>query len=122
MNTLVDFRFSKGILYKAVEGIITKDLIFQSWNKVFDTIDTSHEIRGVIIDCSKGHFDIPVSMFTEVITFYKNLFDMHCNSRVAVITNNPGDAVLSILLESAVTYSNTKTFSTIEAAELWLIK
>jgi len=115
------FNSSLGILFKTYYGLITIEDIESSWNFAFKNDLIPKEIKGFILDYRNSNFDIRTDRYTAIADFYKKHIDIFGNFKIAILTAEPRDIVIPILVESLDEGYSSRPFSTIEAAIDWVL-
>lgn len=124
MQNKVQFEFDADtkIFYKSIKGVITLDDIKNSWREVVKKELMPDSIVGFILDYRKAHFDMNSHDFDNVAKYYSTNKAFFKGKQIAVITNDPKDIVLPMLLEKMHNCFEIHPFSTMEAAVEWLKK
>ncbi|MDA3928671.1 MAG: hypothetical protein PF541_06895 [Prolixibacteraceae bacterium] len=115
------FDNSLGILFKTYYGSITIDDIESSWKYAFENGLIPKEKKGFILDYRNSNFNIKIEEHIAIAYFYKKHIDIFGNYKIAIITHDPKDIVVPILVESQDDGYRSKPFSTLEAAIEWVL-
>ena len=115
------FNSSLGILFKTYYGLITIEDIESSWNYAFKNDLIPKKIKGFILDYRNSNFNIRTDRYTAIADFYKKHIDVFGNFKIAILTAEPRDIVIPILVESLDEGYSSRPFSTIEAAIDWVL-
>jgi len=115
------FNNSLGILFKTYYGLITIEDIESSWKYAFDKGLIPKEKKGFILDYRNSNFNLKIKEHISIANFYKKHIDIFGNSKIAIITEDPRDIVVPILVESNDDGYSSKPFSTLEAAIAWIL-
>ena len=110
-----------GILYKYYYGSITLEDIFSSWDYAINNNLIPKETKGFISDYRKASFEINLSEYSRIADYFKKHLDIFGNKRIAVITQNPKDAVIPDLVETKDEGYLSRPFYTPEAAVQWVL-
>lgn len=111
-----------GILVKEYIGAIGVDQIKESWKYAFRQNLIPPDVKGFILDYRKANFNIKDIEYLEIPKFYKEHLDIFGNQRIAIITENSKDVVIPMLVTSWDEGYQSKAFTTIEAARLWVLR
>jgi len=115
------FDESTRILYNYYYGQITIDDIYSSWEYVISKHLIPEKTKGFIVDYRKATFNVKVREYSKISDYYKNHLDVFRNYKIAMITQNPKDIIVPLLVESKDEGYFTKTFFTEEAAVEWIL-
>ncbi|HSQ47392.1 MAG TPA: hypothetical protein VLM44_10810 [Lutibacter sp.] len=115
------FNDSLGILFKTYYGFITIDDIEASWEYAFENDLIPKEKKGFILDYRNSNFNVKIEEHILIAKFYKKHIDIFGNYKIAIITENPRDIVIPMLVEVHDEGYYSKPFSTVEAAINWIL-
>lgn len=115
------FNSSLGILFKTYYGLITIEDIESSWEYAFENNIIPKENKGFILDYRNSHFDIPIENYKAIPNFYKKNLDVFGNQKIAIITLEPKDTVVPVLVAMEDDGYASRPFSTMEAAIAWVL-
>jgi len=115
------FNNSLGILFKTYYGLITIEDIESSWEYAFENGLIPKEKKGFILDYRNSNFNIKINEHTLIANFYKKHINIFGNYKIAIITEEPRDIVIPMLVESQDEGYSSKPFSTLEAAIAWIL-
>ncbi|HEY9169428.1 MAG TPA: hypothetical protein VIN72_08070 [Lutibacter sp.] len=123
MEKKFEFNFSKslGILFKTYYGPITIEDIESSWNYAFENGLIPKVKKGFILDYRNSNFNMKIEDHTMIVNFYQKHIDIFGNYKIAILTENPKDIVIPILVESKDEGYRSRPFSTLEAAIAWIL-
>ncbi|MGQ1947065.1 hypothetical protein ACT3CD_08215 [Geofilum sp. OHC36d9] len=116
-----EFDRSTGILYKYYYGLIGVEDIESSWEYAFENNLIPKEIKGFILDYRKSNFNIKIERHISIAGFYKKHLDVFGNKKIAIITQNPRDIVIPILVKKEDKGYHSRPFSTVESAIKWVL-
>ncbi len=116
-----EFDHSTGILYKYYYGPITIGDLTSSWEYAFENNLIPEEVKGFILDYRSANFKIDVEAHSEIADFYKKHLEVFGNFKIAIITEEPRDVVIPILVENKDEGYSSRPFSTLEAAIKWVL-
>ncbi|MFA9389451.1 MAG: hypothetical protein ACERKD_06570 [Prolixibacteraceae bacterium] len=109
------------VLYKYYYGAIGIDDIASSWKYAFDNKLIPKDTRGFILDYREANFKIEIDEHTAIADFYRNHLEVFGNKKIAILTNDPKDVVIPVLVESIDDGYISKPFSTMNAALNWVL-
>jgi len=115
------FSNSTKILTKTYFGSITIEDIESSWEYAFENELIPKEKKGFILDYRNSNFKINIREYMAISDFYKKHIDVFRNYKIAVITEDPSDIVIPLLVETQDQGYKSKAFSTVEAAINWVL-
>lgn len=115
------FNSSKCILFKYYYGSITIADIKSSWEHAFENNIIPKDTKGFILDFQNATFEIEIDEHIEIADFYKNHIDIFGDIKIAMLSNEPRDVAILILVESKNDGYYSKPFSTVEAATRWVL-
>jgi len=115
------FSNSTKILTKTYFGSITIEDIESSWEYAFENELIPKEKKGYILDYRNSNFKINIREYMAISDFYKKHIDVFRNYKIAVITEDPSDIVIPLLVETQDQGYKSKAFSTVEAAINWVL-
>ncbi len=123
MNKKFRFQFdnSLGILFKYYYGSISIKDIESSWTYAFENDILPRDIKGFILDYRNSNFNLKINEHTAISDFYKKHLDIFGNCKIAILTNDPMDIVIPILVSKEDEGYNSKSFSTLDAAIRWVL-
>ena len=117
----IQFSPSLGIFFKHYYGIISLEDIRSSWEQIFYTDLIPSETKGFVVDYRNAVMNIPPGQHARIAEYYKEHLEVFNNRKIAVLTENPQNVVISILVESKDEGYQSKPFSTMEAAVRWVL-
>jgi len=115
------FDSSLRIMFKTYYGQITIEDIESSWEYAFKNDLIPKENKGFILDYRNSNFNIKTDRYSAIADFYKKHLDIFGNFRIAILTENPNDIVIPMLVESQDDGYSSRPFSTVEAAISWVL-
>ena len=123
MNDKFEYQFDSalGIFYKFYVGKITLEDIISSWKYAFKNNLIPKETKGFIVNYKNAKLNMKINEYVGIANFYKNNLDVFGNYKIGIITTNPKDIVIPILVESIDQGYESKPFSTNEAAIEWVL-
>ena len=123
MDEKFSFHFSSslGIFFKHYYGNITLDDIYSSWKYVIDNHLIPSETKGFILDYRDATLDFPPKQHSAISDFYKSHLEVFGNLKIAILTDNPQNVVVSVLVESEDEGYHSRPFTTMQAAIVWVL-
>lgn len=115
------FNNSLSILFKTYYGPITIEDIESSWVYAFENNIIPKVKKGFILDYRNSNFNIEIEDHILIANFYKKHIDIFGNYKIAILTENPKDIVIPILVEAKDEGYSSRPFSTLEAAIEWIL-
>ena len=97
-NCRYEFDKATGILFKYYYGKITIDDIADSWNKAIKEGLIPPETKGFILDYRKAAFDFDISEYEKIPEYYRQHLNIFGGTKIAIITENPKDIVVPVLV------------------------
>jgi hypothetical protein len=119
-----DYRFdSKNkILYKYYYGEISITDITTSWDYAIQNKLIPEGTLGFILDYTHATFQIKISEYNQIPLYYKQHPEHFFGHRIAIITNNPADTVITMLVKEKDAGYESQPFATEEAAQRWVLQ
>jgi len=112
---------ANGIMYKLYFGSISIEDIISSWEYAFVNNLITKETKGFILDYRHATFNMQVERYTDIADFYKKNIHVFRNHKFGILTNNPQNVVIPMLVETKDDGYFSKPFSTLEAALQWVL-
>lgn len=124
MQSKVKFKFDPDtkIFYKCTKGVVTLADVKRSWKEVVKKDLMPDSIAGFILDYREAHFEMDCHDFEKVGKYFNANKAFFKGKQIAVITSDPKDIVLPMLLEKMHNCSEVHPFTTMTAAIEWLKK
>lgn len=124
MEKKFEYHFNKslGILFKTYYGAITIADIESSWEYAFENGLIPNDKKGFILDYRNSNFNINLEDHEAIANFYKKHIDVFGNYKIAILTDNPKDIVVPILVESKDEGYSSRPFTTLKAAIAWILR
>lgn len=115
------FDSSLCILFKTYYGLVTIEDINASWEYAFENDLIPKEKIGFVLDYRNAHFNIDAKRHSEIADFYKKHIDIFGGYNIAIVTQEPKDIVIPVLVEMHDNGYTSRPFSTLEAAIAWVL-
>lgn len=113
--------YPESILIRRFQNEVKVSEIINSWNKLIISNKITPNLKGVINDLNCCSLQMNMDSFNKLITFLLNNEVFH-RIKLAVISNSPKNIVFPMMAELKASKLNIRTFSTIKAATLWIMK
>lgn len=110
------------ILFKYYHGLIDFEDITTSWEYAFENDLIPKDVKGFVLDYRDSHFNIKAKEFLAISNFYKKHLDIFGNLKIAIITEDPNDIVIPMLLKTEDEGYSSRPFSTMESAIYWVLR
>ncbi|HYQ57902.1 MAG TPA: hypothetical protein VEP89_11215 [Draconibacterium sp.] len=109
------------IVHKKYFGEIDINKIKRSWDSFVYIGEIPDNYTGLIIDYRKAKIVAELTEYLKLVSYYKQHTEVFGDKRIAFVVQNPEDIVRTILFEKKSEGFNISNFSTIEAAEKWIL-
>jgi hypothetical protein len=116
------FDATTGVLFKYYYGPISVEDIKSSWIETFEKNLIPAGTKGFILDYRKAKMAITPDEHIEIARFYKENLLFFGQYRFAILTNNPKDIVIPMLVHEKDEGYESQPFSTEEAAVDWVLR
>lgn len=110
-----------GVLFKYYYGDITIEDIESSWEYAFDSGLITEKVKGFVLDYREATFDMNPSEYILIANFYRSNLKVFRGCRIGIITHNPRDIVIPVLVETKDDGYSSRPFTTPEAAIAWVL-
>lgn len=110
-----------GILFKYYYGLITIEDIESSWDYAFKNGLIPKDVKGFILDYRNSNFNMEVEEYNKIAYFYKKHIEVFENCKIAILTEEPKDIVIPILVNSKDQGYSSRPFSTLNSAIDWVL-
>jgi hypothetical protein len=121
-NINFNFEFQTGILTKRHIGEITILDIIDSWEWAFKTELIPDGTKRFLLDYREAIVHETLKSSESIVKFYHNNIDQFRDSKFAIVSENPKNVALSMLVQKQDSNYQSRPFSTIEKAIDWLIE
>ncbi len=109
-------------MFKYYYGPITIDDIISSWQFAINNQLIPKETKGFVLDYREANFRISIDEHEIIADFYKNHPEIFGKLKTAVITDDPHDIIIPILIETLNEGYYSRPFTTFEAAVDWVLR
>jgi len=113
-------KYPDSIFIREFYGKIKLNEILKSWVFLSEKILVDSSVKGLINNLLEAELEVDINDFEFIISQIIKL-NFNKKIKIAVITVNPKTIVFPIMAESYNKDLNIKTFSSIEAAENWIL-
>lgn len=115
------FDNSTGILYKEYFGIISLKEIYSSWDYAINNNIIPAETIGFILEYQKATFDFEIKLYSKIADYYRDHIEIFQGRKIAIISENPKDVAVMMLIKTKDKEYTSKPFSTLKAAKEWIL-
>lgn len=116
-----EFDSSTGLFFKYYYGSTTIDDLIGSWDYAIENKLIPATVKGFILDYREANFSLSAADREEIPRYYKLRLNVFGSRKIAIITLNPKDIVVPILVRRQDSGYQSQPFSTIEAAIRWIL-
>jgi len=110
----------RNVLFKKYFGSITLADIADSWDAVIDQGLIPKYVVGFVLDYLDATFDFDLENHVNIPLYYQKHLSIFEGKKIGVVTVNPKDIVVPILVEKLDDGYRSRAFSTISAATQWV--
>ena len=121
MKWKYEYNTEFGVLFKYYYGSIGIDDIIISWKQAFEKQLIPKEVKGFILDYTQASFNLEHHEHVKIAEFYQNNLEVFGNHKFAILTKNPKDIVIPILVKSKDKGYSSRPFTTLPAALNWVL-
>jgi len=120
----ITFNFDKvhKILYKRYSGEITYTDFESSWMEVIRQSNAHFEARGFLLDYRRADMTTLTNEVNKIAEFFHSHLSLFGSKKIAFIASTPEQIVIPMLLHEYDLNYQSRSFSTVEAAEKWIIE
>lgn len=116
-----EFKKDTGILFKFYYGDITIEDLISSWEYAIENNLIPEDKKGFLLDYRNASFNFDISEYYKIPEFYKRNPNVFQDTKIAILTENPKDIVVPILVKEADYGYQSRPFSTLNAAIKWIL-
>ena len=109
------------IMFKYYYGPIDIEDIESSWEYAFENKIIPENVKGFILDYQNATFVFDVDQHSSIPNFYKKHLEVFGDKKIAIITVQPKDIVIPVLVSNNDDGYLSRPFSTLESAILWVL-
>jgi hypothetical protein len=122
MKIQFDFDTTQRIFYKHYSGKITYSDFESSWLYAIQNQIFPLETKGFLLDYRKATLAVSLNEAYKIADFFLSHLQVFGNKKIAFITSTPEQIVIPMLLREYDFNYQSRPFSTIEAAESWIVE
>jgi hypothetical protein len=122
MEIQFNFDTTQKIFYKYYSGKVTYRDFESSWLDVIQNNVCPTETKGFLLDYREAILEVPMNEAKMIADFFLAHLNVFGNKKIAFIASTPEQIVLPVLLSEYDLNYQSRPFSTIEAAESWIIE
>lgn len=115
------FDTATGIVIKTYHGRITLSDIQNSWLDAFIRESFPMKNKGFVLDYRDAVLDVAIREHAAIADFYRDHLAYFGNKKIAIVTENPNDIVIPVLVREKDSGYESRPFSTMEGAIQWII-
>ena len=108
------------IVFRKLEGNFKLNDIVESWKKILNELKNK-QVIGIINDITNANLEMELREVDKIISFFKEHSSIFDNVFIAVVTDNPKTIVFPTIAAIKNPYLKIKTFSSEEAAKMWIL-
>ncbi|WP_163715740.1 hypothetical protein [Mangrovibacterium lignilyticum] len=112
---------SRKTVFKLYAGNITLEDIRSSWEYAIANNLIPKETVGFVLDYREASLQVKVDSYEAIADFYWEHVEVFGGTKIAIISTNPRDIVIPMLVETRDNGYMSKPFSTVEAALEWIL-
>lgn len=116
-----EFNEKYKIMYKYYYGDISLGMITNSWNWAIQNQIIPPDTAGFLLDYRLGHLQVSIAELSGISTYYRTHPELFLNKRIAIVTENPRDVVVPILVSEKDSGYQSRPFSTTKAGINWIL-
>jgi len=116
-----EFQKDTGILFKFYYGNITMNDLISSWEYAIKNNLIPENKKGFLLDYRNATFNFSLTEYNKIPEFYKQHTSIFRDYKIAILTENPKDIVIPILVKEEDYGYQSRPFSTFNAAIEWLL-
>lgn len=109
------------IFYKIYFGPITLEDLVYSWEYVFRENLIPPGTRGFVLDYRNAELKMHAGQATGISEFYDKHLDIFRNRKIGLIMEKPDQVIFPMLVAAERPSYYPRAFSTLEAAEEWVL-
>jgi hypothetical protein len=122
MKIRFNFDPNQKIFYKHYSGEVSYSDFELSWLNDIQNNVFPKETKGFLLDYRKATFAVSLNEAYKIADFFLNNLHIFYNKKIAFIASTPEQIVIPMLLHEYDKNYQSRPFSTIEAAESWIIE
>lgn len=122
MKIRFNFDTTQKIFYKHYSGEISYSDFESSWMNDIQNNVFPLETKGFLLDYRKATFAVSLNEASKIAEFFLKNLHVFYNKKIAFIASTPEQIVIPMLLHEYDLNYQSRPFSTIEAAERWIIE
>jgi hypothetical protein len=116
------FDYSRMIFYKYYSGDVSYNDFESSWLYIIENQIIPNNVRGILLDYREALIKSPIDEAYKISSFFSGNVSIFKNKKIAFVTSTPEQIVLPVLVREFDSNYQSRPFSTIEAAEHWILE
>jgi hypothetical protein len=121
MKIHFNFDATQKIFYKQYTGEVTYNDFESSWLHAIHNKFFPPDTKGFLLDYREATFAFSLNETYRISDFFQEHFLIFSNKKIAFIASTPEQIIIPILLREYDFNYQSRPFSTIEAAESWIL-
>jgi len=122
MKIRFKFDTDQKIFYKQYSGEISYNDFEASWLFAIQNHKFPSETRGFLLDYRQATLAVSLNEAYKIADFFIKNLHIFSNKKIAFIASTPEQIIIPMLLHEYDFNYQSRPFSTIEAAESWIIE
>lgn len=111
----------KYIMHKKHSGTFELKDILNSWDVIIKEAPYINDVRGYLLDYIDSSLKLNKRSDKKIINYFNSHEEVFGGAKFAIVVSTPRDIIYPIIIEGLPKTYELKAFSTIEAAEDWLL-
>lgn len=121
MKIQVDFNSSREIFYKYYSGEVSFYDFEKSWYDLIRNSSYLAEVKGFLLDYRNATLALPLNELYKISDFFLSHKKIFGDKKIAFVATTPEQVIIPVLVGEQDNDYQIRPFSTIEAAEHWII-
>ena len=121
MNFHFSFDNSRKICYNSFSGSLSYDDLELSFRYLIHNKFLPETAKGILIDYRDTQIQSPIDIAQKLLSFLTGNHEVFNQKRIAFVSSTPDQVLIPMLMGESASSFESRPFSTIEAAENWLI-
>ena len=120
MPTSLEYKRNLKVLIKDHAGSISVDDVMSFSHRFCKKSNVLNATKGLIFDCRNAFFDFEVDEHEAIGSILKDEVDLNKNLKIAVVSAQPYNVVITMMLANVGGRFDIAPFSTMEGAFDWI--
>lgn len=122
MEIQFNFDIAQKIFYKHYSGEVTYNDFESSWKDTIQNKDFPTDTKGFLLDYREATLAVSSDESNKIADFFLANLHVFGNKRIAFIVSTPEQIIIPMLINEFDFYFQSRPFSTVEAAKVWIIE